>query len=268
MPDIEIISPGQSLRLDPQASGFAHGFGLFETICLRGGRLELWPAHWQRLKRSAAELGMQLTHDQGEALDAVRTLAGDLRPDALIKLSLIKEAGASRLLVYSRPLDSPPDRIGLLLDGLARIDEKSLLAGYKTHNYLENIMVTGSARAAGCYDGLRLDTKGHIAEGALSNIFFYKDDCLRTSGLESGLLPGVMREALLEVMSVKVGSYAPADLTGAEAVFLTNSSISLQPVDFLLSGGSEIKLSSKAHHCFKPARSLLAEKIKASAIEL
>lgn len=268
MPDVEIILPGQSLELDPLAPGFAHGYGLFETMCLRGGQLELWPAHWQRMKRSAAELGMHLPQGENTVLDAVRTLAESLSPDALIKLSLIEDAGASRFLVYSRPLGALPDRIGLLMNSPGCLNERSPLAGHKTHNYLENILVTRAARAVGCYDGLRLDTKGHIAEGALSNIFFYKDNCLHTPGLQSGLLPGVVRETLLEVMNVEVGHYVPADLMGAEAVFLTNASVRLLPVDFLRSREGEIERTSRTHPCFEPALSLLVEKIKASAISI
>lgn len=268
MSAIEIILPGESLTLDPQSSGFAHGFGLFETMRLRAGRLELWAAHWRRLTESAADLGIDCSFDPKEVLKSVLNLGKKLPTDGVIKLSLLKEVNSSRLLVYSRPLTSMPESIGLLLESPARINENSPLAGHKTHNYLENLLVFEAAHKAGCYDGLRLNLKGHVAEGGGSNIFFFRGGCMRTPKLESGLLPGVTREVLLEELPVEQGNCRLADILSADAVFLTNSSIGLLPVDWLLSEGRKIPVSSRQHPCFEPARSLLVNRIEASAIEL
>lgn len=268
MSAIEIVLPGELLTMDPQSSGFAHGFGLFETMCLRGGCLELWEAHWQRLTRSARELGIACPYGRAEVLQAVRALAKELSGEATIKLSLLKERKSSRLLVYSRPLSQLPARIGLLMEGPARINEGSLLAGHKTHNYLENLLTLEAAREVDCFDGLRLNLKGHLAEGAIANVFFYREGCWHTPGLKSGLLPGLIRGVLVQALAVEQGTYRPADLLAADAVFLTNAAIGLQPVDWLRSKGREIQLQSREHSCFGCACSLLAGKIKAASIQI
>ncbi len=209
MPGIDLITPGDMLALDPAASGVAHGYGLFETIRLRGGALELWEPHWARLTRSAQHLGLPCPFDRAEALESVKTLARALPAEAVIKLSLLKEGTSSRLLVYSRPVLEPPESLGLFLDTPGRIDEGSILAGHKTHNYLENLLVLEAAREQDCFDGLRCNSRGDLAEGAISNLFFLSDGRLHTPSRESGLLPGVVRQALIEVAAVTEGRYTP-----------------------------------------------------------
>ena len=268
MSSIEIILPGESLKLAPESPGFAHGFGLFETMHLRGGCLGLWEAHWQRLTHSARELGIASCFEQAEVLEAVRTLAKELPDEAVIKLSLLKEGPTSRLVVYSRPLSVLPEVIGLLLESAAPVNEGSPLVRHKTHNYLENLLVLAAAREAGCFDALRLNLKGDVAEGAISNLFFYRDGCLHTPSVECGLLPGVLRGALIECLEVKQGSYRLADVVGAEAVFSTNASIGLQPVDYLHLKNRKIQLQSRQHTCCQPAQRLLADYIAGRSIQL
>lgn len=266
MSSIVIIRPGETVALHPECSGFAHGFGLFETLRLRAGRLELWEAHWQRLARSAQALEMAHSYAPEEALEAVQSLARELPDDATIKLSLLKEREDFNLFVYSRPLVPAPGPLGLLMDCPCPINESSPLAGHKTHNYLENLLVLDAAHAAGCYDGLRLNTKGQVAEGAISNLFFYRGGVWHTPALSCGALPGVMREALLQVLEVEQGGCLPEEVLLAEAVFLSNSTIGLQPVDRLHSGGKETVLTSRDHDCWEPARQRLAEFVADAAI--
>jgi branched-subunit amino acid aminotransferase/4-amino-4-deoxychorismate lyase len=268
MSAIEIVSPGEKLTLDPSSSGFAHGYGLFETMRLRNGALELWEAHWQRLTRSARHLGIACSFDSAEALEVIKILAKKLPPDAVIKLSLLKEGESSKLFVYSRPPLEPPEELGLLMETPCRIHENSPLSGHKTHNYLESLLVLEAARERGCFDGLRLDSKGRLAEGAISNIFFLRRDRLHTPGLQSGPLPGVVRQALFEIVQVEEGNYGPGDLVSADAVYLTNASIGLQPVDWLLSEGKKIQLQSRKKGGYARMRGLLEEHIRKAAVQV
>jgi branched-subunit amino acid aminotransferase/4-amino-4-deoxychorismate lyase len=216
---------------------------------------------------SAQKLNIVHSYRSEDALEAVRVLVGKLPPEATIKLSLLKEGDGSGLYVYSRPLVPAPDRIGLLMESPASINEASPLAGRKTHNYLENILVLDAAHAVGCYDALRLNSRGRVAEGAISNLFFVRDGVWHTPNLSSGLLPGVMREALLQVLEVEQGEYLPEEVFSAEALFVSNATIGLQPVDWMCSGGKEIVLSSRKNDCYGPACQRLAEFIGATAIQ-
>lgn len=268
MSSIKLVLPGELLPLDPESAGFAHGFGLFETLRLRGGRLELWAAHWQRLVDSAGALGIACPFAAAAALEAVRTLAQELPAEAVIKLSLLKSGQSSQLVVYSRPLSGLPESIGLLLESAFPLNENSPLAGHKTHNYLENLLALEAAHTAGCVDTVRLNAQGHVAEGAISNLFFYREGSWHTPSLACGPLPGVMRGAVLACLDVQQGHYRPADITGAEAFFLTNASMGLQPVDYLQLGRQRKQLQSRQHACCQPAQSQLADYIACRSIAL
>jgi len=246
MSEIEIIAPGDHFAVDPVASGVAHGFGVFETIRLKDGRLEFWDAHWQRLCHSADVLGLYHSFTQEDVLTATCELGKQLEEHALIKLSLLREGAGSRLLVYTRPFLPLPDEIGLSLDIHMPINERSPLAGHKTHNYMENVLARERAQGVGCYEVVRTDTRGWIAEAAMSNLFFIKNGQLKTPSEETGLLPGVVRAALIAQSQVEVGLYSVKELVNADVVFLTNASQIVLPVNWLdFESGRRVLLRSE-----------------------
>lgn len=268
MSTIVIIEPGDTVELDPASSGLAHGYGIFETMRVRSGRLELWDSHWDRLTASAASLLIDCPFCKEDVLDAVVSLGRKLPADVLIKISLLREKGSSRLMVYSRPLSTLPDEIGLHLGQFAPVNQYSMLAGHKTHNYVENLLVLNEAHKAGCYDGLRLNLDGQIAEGAISNLFFYRKGAWHTPHVNSGLLPGVMRGLLLSLILVEEGNYELKDLIEAEAVFLTNAGVGLLHVDWLLDEGRKRPFMSSDHACYRMVARLLEERVEAASIQV
>ncbi len=248
MSEIRIIHAGERAALDPAQSGFAHGYGLFETIRLSGGRLHFWTAHWERLAASAAALGFELPVDADAALQAIRELVrADALGDATIKLSLLKEQGRFRLYVYSRPTMPVPAVARLQLNGRYPLNEHSLLAGHKTHNYMEAVLLLERCRAASYTDTLRLNTAGQLAETTVANLFFIKSGRLCTPSLRTGILPGVIRSVIVESREVEQGVYFPDDMRGADALFLTNSSFGILSVDEVDGEGLSLRLDSGSH---------------------
>lgn len=249
MTEIIKITPGDSVALDPTQSGFAHGFGLFETIQFSGGRLAFWQPHWARLQASAEALKLELTCAADAVLQAIRELvAADGLDSALIKLSLVREGGGSRLFVYARPAVPVPAVARLRFDPNCPINERSILAGHKTHNYMENISLLESARSAGYYDVLRVNTIGELAETTIGNIFFVIDGALWTPTLETGILPGVIRGEIIALHPATREARFEAEIfERAEAVFMTNSSCGILPVEAILGVGFEKSYSSARH---------------------
>ena len=74
-----------------------------------------------------------------------------------------------------------------------------------------------------------------MAEGSGSNVFFVKASGLVTPSLESGILPGITREVVMELaealgISVTEGDVSLADLGRFDEAFLTNSVIEIMPL--------------------------------------
>jgi branched-subunit amino acid aminotransferase/4-amino-4-deoxychorismate lyase len=233
MPDIVLVPNGETIPLAPTASSFAYGFGLFETMRYVDGQLFFWKDHWVRFARSAKHFALALPKEDA-VLAALRDFVVKTKlTEGTLKLSLLKDTGGSCLYVYSRPLITSPNSNTLILNADSPICPRSLLAGHKTHNYMEVMHLLNLARAQAYYDCLRLDTNGHLAETATSNLFFLKDGRLHTPALDTGILPGVTRGVLLRDPDLRVeeGHFFPEILRDADVVFVTNATSGLKIIE-------------------------------------
>jgi len=246
MSDLVVISPGERIALEPTNPAFAHGFGLFETIRVADGRLYFWAEHWARLQASAAVFGLDCAVSEEEALAAAKRLCRSTTEPMSLKLSLLPEGERARLYLYLRPASSWPERVCLRLADEGRLDPSSPLAGHKTHNYMANLWLFREARKAGYDDVLRLTTDGRIGETAVSNFFLLRERVLCTPDLSCGILPGVVREAVMGVARERALEVSTADLTTedllrCEFAFVTNSSCGIRPVEAI--GGARVDRS-------------------------
>ncbi len=248
MPNLTVLNASQSAELDPRESGFAHGFGVFETMKLAAGRLYLFDAHWHRLMCSADALGLNCEASAADALAGIKALVEAL--NAVIKLSLLREGELAKLFVYSRPSHACPNSISLQLRTDAPINESSPLAGHKTHNYMENMLLLLQAKGEGFSDVLRVNTVGELAETTVGNFFFVREGKLHTPSLRCGVLPGTRRELVLQLaremkLEVVEGSFGLDDLSELEGAFVTNASVGVLPVHRLVGVGVESQLSEQ-----------------------
>ena len=96
-------------------------------------------------------------------------------------------------------------------------------------------MARMEAQSLNADDALLLNTRGEVAESAVSNIFMIKGEDLITPTIKSGILPGITREIVLS-MALKLGlrpaekRIRPAELKKADEVFLTNTLMEVLPV--------------------------------------
>ena len=233
MSDIVIIPLGESTPMLPTSPAFAHGFGVFETLRFADGRIHFWCDHWGRLCKSAKYFAL-LPPKEDSVLAALREYVTESGlEEATLKLSLMRESESSRLYVYSRPPIPSPDNRRLRIERSYPLFARSALAGHKTHNYMEAMHLLSLARAQGDYDLVRVDSAGFLAETTGANLFFVKEGRIHTPSLETGILPGVTRAALLRCQDLAVveGRYLPEALLEAEAVFVTNATKGVLPIE-------------------------------------
>jgi 4-amino-4-deoxychorismate lyase len=67
-------------------------------------------------------------------------------------------------------------------------------------------------KAGGTFEVLLTDEKGYLTEGCFSNIFVERGDRLLTPPLSRGLLPGVLRQSLLDRGEAEEADLRPHDL--------------------------------------------------------
>ena len=250
----EIVYLNGSLMPRGQASisvldyGFLYGFGLFETMRAYGGRVFRLDSHLSRLTRSAEILGLPLKalELKGAVMD---TIQANKLSDARIRIAIsIGEGGMvpdpstcnkPTVLILAglyQPYPEPVYQKGFrAVVSSIRRNSQSPLSRLKSANYLESILAKQEARAAGVDEALCLNEKGLLAEASMSNIFLVTDGILRTPGLESGILPGITRETILELASQLGINTLEHDirldeLFHAQEAFLTNSLIEVMPL--------------------------------------
>ena len=273
MPEPIVISNGASLSLQPTDSGFAHGYGLFESIRLEGGRLHLWSAHWQRLQNSASALGLNCPQSEESILRVIgRLVSIDALENATIKLSLLRKSQGDQLYVYARPSINWPETIRLSWRPDYPLTAHSLIAGHKTHNYMENIFLLEQARSAGFDDCLRPASCGSLGETTVANILWLQDGILHTPSIDLGILPGVVRALLLRLapsldIPCKEGAFDPDSLRMADALFIANASIGLLPVQSIHGVGLEYSFNSATHPLFHRLREALRHKQEQTALQ-
>jgi len=242
------LIPRSQARISALDYGFLYGFGLFETMRAYGGQVFRLDSHLNRLARSAEILGLPI-----QALDlkgAVRdTIHANKLSDARVRITIsIGEGGMVPdpstctqptvliLAGYYKPYPEQVYEKGFrAVVSSIRRNSQSPLSRLKSANYLENMLAKQEARAAGVDEAICLNEKGLLAEASMSNIFLVNDGILRTPGEESGILPGITREVVLELASqLGINTFEQDirldELFQTQEAFLTNSLMEIMPL--------------------------------------
>jgi branched-chain amino acid aminotransferase len=240
------ILEASAAHIDPADRGLLLADGLFETLRAYDGRPFRLEAHLARLAASAAVLGLPLP-PAGEIAAAAKAVlqANDLLSGSL-RITVTRGPGPRGLLppasakptlmTTAAPLPSSlPDAMSARVVGLRR-NEHSPLSRLKSLAYLDNILALREADAAGCGEAILLNTAGRIAGGSRSNLFLVLEGVLVTVPLSEGVLPGIVRQTVLELaekqgLPIKEVALPASALAEASEAFLTNSLFEVVAVD-------------------------------------
>lgn len=239
----------------PHISAFDRGYmradGLFETLRAYDGVAACLERHMNRLRRGAAVLGIPVPDNAKTTIaEAARESAKVGWREAAVRLSLSRGIGdltmvpapnaAPTVVVSATALTSQASAAlyerGIALHVAAGTrNEQSVTAGLKTLGYAEAVIAFNAARAAGFDEALFLDTDGHVSEATTANVFAVRDGRLSTPPVTCGILEGITRALVLEIVP-KAGITASEeilvlrDLEDADEVFITSSVRELMPV--------------------------------------
>ena len=247
------LVPRAEAKLSPFDHGFLYGYGLFETMRAYEGHIFRLDRHLTRLRCSAESLGLRPKLDAFDLENAcVETLQANKLKDARVRLTITAGEGdmtpdlntcsnLTVLVAAKNFVPLPPERyeqgFKAALSFLRR-DSQSPLSRLKCTCYVSNILARMEAKAAGCDEAIMLNELDYIAEGSTANIFLVSKGELSTPSLESGILPGITREAVLEIardLNIKTveRQVELRELSRAEEAFVTNSIIEVMPLTWL-----------------------------------
>jgi len=249
------LVPRFEAKLSPFDHGFLYGYGLFETMRAYNGHIYRLDSHLTRLRCSAESIGLThsiLTTEEGkQSLEAacLATLEANELRDARLRLTV--SAGEGDMTPDSSTCSSPTilitaqNLVPLPLEkyetgfkavvSFLRRNSQSPLSRLKSTCYMENVLARTAARAAGYDEAIFLNEQGYLAEGSSTNIFLVSNGELITPSFESGVLPGITRDAFLEIArtsNIKATErwVELNELIEAQEAFLTNSILELMPL--------------------------------------
>jgi len=250
------LVPRTGARISVFDHGLLYGYGLFETMRAYHGKIFLMERHIKRLLGSAETIGLGdslVGMDLGKACRD--TLKANKLEDARLRLTVTSgesdslpwegKTGAPTVIVTTRPYHgfSPEKYEQGFRVGIATVRRcaQSSISRIKSVNYLVSVLARNEAAAHGLDEALLLNEDGYIAEGGGCNVFFVKSSRLVTPSLESGILPGITRDVVMELADelgiiVTEGTVGLGIVKQCDEAFLTNSMIEIMPLTAVSDG--------------------------------
>ena len=236
-------------RVAPVSSAMLYGRCVFTTLAIYNSQPFLWSKHWTRLTSHAKKLDIDYSGCTENGVgDALRKLIavnqvkeGRARVIMLARSGRdvwkTKMAGGKKtdmLIMTGEPQKVAPNGLSLAVSPY-RVNTSSPLSGIKSLNYLDHVLAWEEAQSRDFDEAVVLNERGEIVSATTANLFWAKGGTLHTPTLSTGALAGVTRECVIEIANkhfipLLEGVYEMTDLTDADEIFLTSSSLGVGPV--------------------------------------
>ena len=237
------ILPGSEPVLLAGNRSYRYGDGLFETMKVLDGKIQLAKYHFERLLSGLSLLKFEIPKlfTPEKLQQEILTLCkkNECEPLARTRLSVSRGNGglydedrSLQYLIECWPLNEPVNKLnenGLIIDVYTGAKKScDSFSNLKSANFLPYTMAALYAKENKLNDCLVLNIHDRICDSTIANIFWIKDSIIFTTALTEGCVNGVMRRYLLELMKNKevaiketIGSIN--DIENADEVFLTNA---------------------------------------------
>ena len=238
------IIPAGEAAISVSDAGLLYGASAFTTMLGHNGAVFRFDRHLKRLMETVELLSLQTDATPELLKDATcRLLKANELTDARIRITLSPGSIHRKqptTLITAEPL---PDYPGWWYDkGLTVVvtSFKQVAGdptfGYKTGCYLPRVLARQETAAKGAAEALWFTTTNHLAEACFNNVFLVLHGELVTPPLDTPVLPGVVREAVIELCgAIGIDCHADRQLTvhdmlSEEEMFLTGSCMGIRPV--------------------------------------
>jgi branched-chain amino acid aminotransferase len=242
-------------KSDAKISVFDHGLlygdGVFEGIRAYSGRVFRLKQHVDRLYESALGIHLQIPMKREELAKAIEdTLAYNKLTDAYIRVVITRGAGSlgidprktsdPQIIIITDKITIYPEELyehglKIITAATTRNHPNAVNPRIKSLNYLNNILAKIEGTQAGCMEALMLNHKGQVAECTGDNIFVVHSGVIHTPSIDSGILEGITRDAVIELAraagyTLFERSMDRHDVFKADECFLTGTAAELIPV--------------------------------------
>ena len=216
------------ISLPTSAHPWLRGDGVFETIRTEGQTIFFLERHLARLRNSAAKLYFGEVNSP-DLFDLAEQVVTESAIEGVGRLRITKFSNGENLVTHEahEPVMTPA-RLVTFPGVRASYD---FLNSAKTLSYARSSAAIRWANANLGDDAIFINEKSEVMESALANLLFEIDGVLITPSLESGGLPGTIRQIMLEWFpQVQEGIIFKSDLSRATGAALLSSLREVQMV--------------------------------------
>ena len=282
---MDIVSNSHPITSDDRT--FNYGDGVFTTMCVSNGHVELLPYHLRRLTHDTNVLGIAIDIPSlSDAIDhavAVEATSGANANRFVLKVHVSAGTGGrgyardphAKAIVRLTAHPYPASYETLWSSGITamcaetRMAVQPLFAGVKHMNRLEQVFIKQEiARTPNAQDALVFDTEGNVVESSAGNVFFYQNDTWHTPVIDKAGVNGVVRQCLIEHMRasntpVVEGNYSRNDIESAHAIAITNAVVGVMWVSNLIVPSNDASLAtfSNGQHLCNTLRTVFKQYI-------
>lgn len=230
--------------LSAVSRGWQLGDGHFTTVHAKFGRLLNWPYHEARL--SAACLRLQMPMPDWSLVKAQALSCLEVTSDQVLRITLVRGAGGrgysmqgcTDTQVLLNTAAFPAHYYRWREQGIAvgvcqgRLGTSPLLAGLKTLNRLEQVLLKAELDAQAWPEALVLDGQRRVVEAVTANVFWREGETIYTPNLTELGVWGSMRAWCADYLGARLvhtQALLPR-LLAADEVWLTNALMGIVPV--------------------------------------
>jgi len=231
--------------------GLLYGDGVFEGLRSYSGHVFQLEEHIRRLFASARAIHLEIPMSPAEIGQAIHeTLTANRLEDAYIRLVVTRGVGTlgldprktsnPQIIIITDSITLYPPELyehglKIVTASTVRNHPAALNPRIKSLNYLNNILAQIEGVNAGCVEALMLNHQGHVAECTGDNLFIAKNGTLHTPSIDSGILEGITRGAVIglardEGIAVVERTMHRHDVYTADECFLTGTAAEVVPV--------------------------------------
>lgn len=237
-----------ALKISPFDHGFLYGLGFFETFRTYNGQPIFLKEHLTRLQEALSAFRISFPYTAEELVDVIIKLneADDFQ-DGYFRLNV--SAGEHEIGLAPTRYEQPNvilfrkalpqvvkglEKTATILATRRNVPENGETR-FKGHHYGNNIFARFELPSLATQEGIFLTQEDFVAEGITSNVFWVKNGHVYTPSLQTGILAGVTRSLVLELVQqlgylVQEGQFHLSELLDADECFITNAVQQIVPI--------------------------------------
>jgi len=219
--------------------GLAYAESCFETFRVVQGEVFQWTAHWQRLCRGLASFGIEMgSHQATQVLEQCCVAAKGVADDALVRLTVsggeadwgLCQQATPRLLMQIMPVQRQTMPLHLMcVDYPYPLQDKIAKFSADYAEKLQFIHILKQKHPHLLPIQYIFRKNDELLGGLTSNMMIFHQNKWKTPQ-NRGILPGIMRQFLMDKGLVQLQTCPRAWLADCEAIVLLNCGQFMMPV--------------------------------------